>query len=138
MGNVAIMEFQSASTAGIVYAMIGFVPDYVVLLSDHGTANAKKIEWVNPTRFTGWPTAQSVVTAGGTVVTVVDTTTLLSAYAGGDTITSAETANTAGKHVNRAGNPAAAGAITAPGVKIAATAQVNSGRNLLIAMQSDA
>jgi hypothetical protein len=137
MGNFAAIEFQSGSTAGIVYAQIGWIPDFVELLTDTGTANAKRNIWVNPARFTGWPVAQTLVMAGGTVVTAVDTNTLISTYAGGETITAAETVNTAGKHVDRAGAPAAAGTITAQGVKIAAAAQVNSGRNLLLAYQSD-
>ena len=137
MGNFAMIEFQSASTAGIVYAEVGFIPDYVELITDHGTASAKRNVWVNPARFPGWPTTQTLIMAGGSAASVVDTNTLISAYQGGDTVTAAETVNTAGKHVDRAGAPAAAGKVTSQGVAIAAAAQVNSGRNLLLAHLSD-
>jgi hypothetical protein len=137
MGNFAMIEFPSAATAGIVYAQIGWVPDYVELITDTGTVNAKSNRWVNNARFAGWPVNQTYVSSGGSTASVVDATTLISPYAGGETITAAETANTAGKHVDRAGAPAAAGTITAPGVRIAAAAQVNAGRNLLLAYSSD-
>lgn len=132
----AIVEFVSASTAATVYVELGFIPDYCELISDHaGTPVIYK--WVNNTRFSGFPAANIVKLPGGTAANSADTNTLMAPYAGGDAVTSAETANTSGKHVNRDGAPSAAGRITAPGVSIAAGAQVNSGRNVLLATRND-
>jgi hypothetical protein len=132
----ATVEFVSASTAGIVYVELGFIPERVEFISDHA-GTPKFMIWVNNTRFPNFPAANSVQIVGGSAAFAPDTNTLFAPYAGGDPITSAETANTAGKHVDRSGGPSAAGRITAPGVTIAAAAQVNSGRNVLIAYRGD-
>ena len=33
--DLAVVEFISASAAGIVYAELGFIPDAVIFVSDH-------------------------------------------------------------------------------------------------------
>ena len=134
--DLAVVEFISASAAGIVYAELGFIPDAVIFVSDHA-GTPKMMVWLNNSRFSGFPAANSAQILGGTAVFAPDTNTLFAPYAGGDTIAAAETANTAGKHVDRAGAPSVAGRITAPGVAIAAGAQVNSGRNVILAIRND-
>lgn len=128
--------FQSAATAGIVYVELGFIPSKVRLTVDLFGA-AKEVLWMNNAQFPLWPIANTVVSAGASAATVADTTTAIAIYAGGDTITSNETAATAGKHVDRKGNPATQGHITAPGIAITAAMQVNSGFCLVEASRND-
>ena len=136
MPDLAIIEFQSASTAGVVNVEIGFVPSHVELIADYAGA-AKVYDWLPNARFSNFLATSTVVQPGGSVANSLDATTMIQPYLGGDSITSAETANTAGKHVDRSGNPSAAGRITAPGITLSATTQVNSGRNIVKAFRND-
>ena len=138
-GDIAVVEFISASTAGIVYAELGFIPDFAILIQDHGGTNPNIRIWARGgtgKTFPLWPAALGLLITGSTGVITRDTASIAE-YAGGDTIASAETANTDGKHVTRDGAPGVAGHITAPGVSIPAAEQTNSGRNLLLAWRYD-
>jgi len=140
------VEFISASTAGIVHVELGFEPDFCVLFSDHGATNPNVYFWANGgtgKTFPGWAAALSLKLEGAATVsttarTMVRDTTGIALYAGGDVIASAETANTAGKHIDLDGNPAAAAHVTAKGISIPADHQANSGRNLLLAFRHEA
>lgn len=136
MTDIATVEFVSGTTAGIVYVELGFIPDSVRYVSDHKGAPIE-YSWINGNRFPGMPVANTVKLPGAAVANAADATSLITVYPGGDYISVAETDNTAGKHVNRSGGASAAGRITSPGIAIAATAQVNSGRNFLRAERND-
>lgn len=134
------VEFISASTAGIVHVELGFVPDYAILFQNHADTAPNIRLYVNGgsgKTFPNWVAARSLLLTGTTGVVSGDDTGM-TVYAGGDVIASAETANTAGKHIDLDGNPAAAGHRTSAGISIPADHQTNSGRNLLIAFRHDA
>ena len=138
----AMMEFISASTAAIVNLEIGFVPDFVIGIFDHGGTSANIRLWANGSRtiHAGWAVALDLLITGTTGVITRDTTGI-TVYAGGDVIATTETANTDGKHVHRSAGVAptfaTAGWITKPGITIPADHQVNSGRNLVLAFRGD-
>lgn len=131
-------EFISASTAGIVYVMLGFVPDFVIMIQNHGGTNPNIRLWVNG--GSGFPFGAGIAAALGFKVNGADgvitrDTTSIDVYAGGDLIATTETADTAGKHVDQAGAFAIAGAITQAGISIPADNQTDSGRNVVIAFR---
>ena len=132
----AIVEFQSANPAAIVYVELGFLPDDVEIWSDY-TGTPKVLKWINNTKFPNFPVANAVLLEGGTTAFTANAGTLVAPYAGGDVVAANETVDTAGKHVNRKGTPALAGRITSPGIAIAAGIQVNSGRMVVIANRND-
>lgn len=134
--SMAICEFVSASTAGIVHVELGFVPDYVELISDHG-GTPKVMKWLNTAKYPNFPASRTVQIVGGSTAFSADANTYIQPYAGGDRITSDETANTAGKHVKLDGSFALTGHMTRAGISIAAAAQVNSGRNIVLAFRGD-
>lgn len=138
---MAAAEFVSkTSAAGIVNVMLGFVPDFAILISNHGGTNPNVYLWVNggtgKTLGANVPAALSWLITGSTGVITRDTTGI-SPYAGGDLVSSAETADTAGKHVTPDGTPAAAGVITTAGLAIPADHQTADGRNVLIAFRAN-
>ena len=132
----AYIDFVSATTASLVHVEIGFLPDEVQLIADY-TGTPRNYRWFNPARFPGYLATDTLVLPGGSAANSVDTTTLIQVYPGAETVNVDETDNTAGKHVNRAGAAAPAGHLTSAGVTIAAAAQTNSGRNMLIALRGD-
>jgi hypothetical protein len=136
MSQIATIEFISASTAAIVHAELGFVPDAVLFIQNHGGTNPNLYLWFNNDKHAQWAAALSLLVTGSTGVVTRDTSGI-SKYAGGDTIASTETANTDGKHIDRDGTFASAGHITAPGVSIPADHQTNSGRNMILAFKGD-
>jgi len=138
-----IVEFISASTAGIVNVELGFEPDFAILIQAHAATNPNLYLWANSkyagssvAAGSGWPALLSLLITGSTGVVTRDTTGI-GVYAGGDTVASDETNNTAGKHIDLAGDPASSGHVTAPGLSIPADHQTNSGRNLLLAFKED-
>jgi len=134
---IAMVEFISASTAGIVNVELGFVPNFAIFIQNHGGTNPNMWFWSN---MGSWATAQSIKllgdTSGGSDALTLDTSGI-TAFAGGNEIADAETANSSPKHVDRDGTFAAAGHVAAPGLAIPADHQTNSGRNLLIALRND-
>lgn len=138
----AKLQFPSASTAGIVYAELGFIPDVAVLISNHGATNPDVYIWANNDSAADWAAAFCLKLVGAATVSttarcLVRETSGITKYTGGDTIAAAENDNTAGKHVNLNGDAAAAGHVTAPGLAIPAGLQANSGANLLLALAFD-
>jgi hypothetical protein len=128
----ALAEFVSASTAGVVCVEIGFVPDFAMLISDHGGV-PKVFYWLNNAKFANFPANRTVSLQGASTAFAPDNTGLMTVYNGAETIAADETANSTPKHVDAAGTPATAGRLTRRGLQIAAAAQVNSGRNILVA-----
>lgn len=139
---IAMMEFISASTAAPVHLEFGYVPDFVLAIFDHGGTSPNIRIWANGGRtlHAGWAVALDLLLTGTTGVVTRDTTGI-TVYAGGDVIATAETANTDGKHMHRqagsAPTHAAANHITKAGISIPADHQVNSGRNLVLALRGD-
>ena len=146
--GVTVVEFISASTAGVVNLELGFQPDAVIYVQDHGGTNPNIRIWANVAEFSGWAAALSLLVTGSTGV-VTRVTTGITAYAGGDTIGSlalpAETANSDPKHVALDGSARATFGgtavsvtnlyVTSEGLTLAAAVQTNSGRNLVIAFR---
>jgi hypothetical protein len=135
------IDFISASTAGIVRCMFGYVPDIALLISNYDATNPNVYIWAN-SKFkgsgatTGWAAALSLLVTGSTGVVTRDTTGI-TAFGGGTTISATETNNSTTKHVNKAGVFATANDVTKSGLSIPADHQANSGRNLCIALKED-
>lgn len=136
MDDVAVVEFISASTAAIVNVELGFVPDFALVIQNHGGTNPNLRWWANNAKFSGWAAALDLLHTGSSGVMTRETSGI-TAYAGTETVAAAETDNTAGKHITRNGAAGAAGHVTAPGLTLPAAIQTNSGRNLLVAYRSD-
>jgi hypothetical protein len=133
-GIMAMAQFPSHSTAGIVNVMLGFEPDFAIFISNHGGTNPDVFVWANAAAVPDWVAALSLKITGSTGVITRDTTGI-TVYAGGDKIATTETAATAGKHVDEAGTPSVADAVTRSGLTIPADQQTNSGDNLLVAFR---
>jgi len=135
--GVAVAQFTSASTAGVVRVLFGFVPDFAIIIQNHGGTNPNIRIWVNNTKFSQWADALSLLLTGSTGV-VTRVTSGVEQYAGGTQISSAETTNSDPKHVDRAGTAHSGdGTLTQEGLEIAAALQTNSGANIVIAVRSD-
>lgn len=148
----AVGQFKSApTTIGIIYLMLGFIPDYFELFSAIDQTSPNIERWFNKATLgfsssTNLSTGvdRTILDTGSTGVLTVDTTPVISAYAGGDVITATEVATAAtAAHVDRQGNlvtvPSGGQIITQPGLTIAADAkvQVAAKYNLWIAWRSD-
>jgi hypothetical protein len=140
---IKIVEFISASTAGIVRVSLGWEPDFAILIQAHAATNPNIYLWANSkyagsgiTAGSGWPAALSLLITGTTGVVTRDTTGI-TVWAGGTTIASVETNNSSPKHIDDAGVFAAAGTVTKCGLAIPADHQTNSGRNLLVCFKED-
>jgi len=138
MTDIAAVEFVTSNPIGDTYVELGFKPSVCVLFADW-TVAAKVSWWLNNARFPNFPITNILSTPGGAGVNAVDANTLISVYAGGDTVVADETANTAGKHIDRTGAPSKAGHVTSEGVLIkgAALTATAGGRNILIALRND-
>ena len=135
VSDISMVEFISASTAGVVNVQLGYVPDAVILITDHGGTNPNARIWANNASFSGWAAALAVLITGSTGVFTRDTASV-AAFAGNTKISTVETANSDPKHITEDGafHPGD-GTLTKPGITIPAGDQVNSGRNLLIAFR---
>ena len=132
---IAIVEFISASSAGIVNVMLGFVPEFAILIQNHGGTNPNIRLWANDSAFSGWAAALSLLLTGSTGVVTRDTTGI-SVFAGTNQITEAESVNDDPKHVDNAGaEVTVVPFIAQAGLVIPADHQTNSGRNLVIAFR---
>jgi hypothetical protein len=144
--GVTVVEFISASTAGVVNLELGFQPDAVIHIQDHGGTNPNIRIWANVAEFPGWAAALSLLVTGSTGV-ITRVTTGITVFAGGTTLAAAETENSDPKHVSLEGAARATfrGAaisatnnyVTSQGLTLAAALQTNSGRNLVIAFRSN-
>jgi len=136
-----VVEFISASTAGIVRVELGFEPDWCIFAQAHGATNPNIYLWFNSKYkgsgdTEGWPAGLSLLLTGSSGVVTRDTSGI-TVFAGGTKISSAETDNSSPKHIDVAGNPAGANHVTAAGVVIPTDHQTNSGRNVLVAFKED-
>ena len=142
--GVSMVEFISASTAGVVNVQLGFAPDATILIQNHGGTNPNIWIWANNSEFSGWAAALGLLLTGSTGVVTRDTASL-TVFAGGTTLSAVETANSAPKHIDLEGAFAATVGgtaisttnlyVTKEGVAIPADHQTNSGRNFLIAFR---
>ena len=135
VSDISMVEFISASTAGVVNVQLGYVPDFAILVEDHGGTNPNLRFWGNVASFSGWAAALGLLLTGSSGVVTRDTTSI-AAFAGNTKISTVETANSDPKHITEDGafHPGD-GTLTKPGITIPAGDQVNSGRNLLIAFR---
>lgn len=138
---IKLIEFISASTAGIVNVQLGFKPDFCWFIQAHGGTNPNMYFWLNPKYkgsgdAAGWPAALSLLLTGSSGIVTRDTTGI-TVLSGGTELTATETDNSDPKHIDLYGNPGTDGDITVDGVAIPADHQTNSGRNLLIAIKED-
>lgn len=138
MGKFAIAQFTAkTSSAGIVNVELGFIPDYVRLITEVAGTAPDRYDWCNNDTVPAWAVAQGILDDGADGVTEQDSTSITK-YAGGDIITADETTDTAGKHVNLRGLAASAGHVTAPGITIPADNQVAGAKHVVLAWQADA
>jgi hypothetical protein len=135
----ALVEFASHSTAGVVDVSLGFTPSWCIFIEDHGVAAFKVHLWCNNSRFSNWAAALSLEILGhASAMTSARNTSGITAYSGGDSIT---TALSGQENIGRDGaayDGSTTPVITTEGVTIPAALQTNSARNLLIAFRDDA
>lgn len=129
-----ISQFTSSASAAVASISMGFIPTSVLAQLDVAGTNPKQLTWYNRAHITQWPVAANNIlnTGSSGVLTVV--TNGISAYAGGDVVTSADVA--ARKYFKSDGTLYAAGDTTGPGITIAAANQVNSGINIIEAYRN--
>ena len=134
-GQLAMIEFQSANGAGVVNAMLGFEPDWWMLIQNHGGTNPLIHYGASNGQFPGWAAGLSLLHTGSTGVLSRESSGI-TVFTGGTTIATAEALNSDPKHVDAAGNPVTAVPfITQAGLSIPAALQTAAGRNLLIAFR---
>lgn len=142
LSDMSLAQFPSkATSAGVVNVMLGFVPDFAILISAIGATSPDIFIWANNDIVSAWAVALALKLTGTTGVVTRDTTGI-AAYAGGDRVTTTETADTDGKHVDQDGDfitvPAGSqGVLTSPGLAIPADAQTAGDANLLIAFRAN-
>ena len=144
--GVSMIEWISASTAGVVNLEFGFQPDFVINIQNHGGTNPNIWVWANSAEFAGWAAALGLLVTGSTGVVTRDTGSF-TVYAGGDVIEAVETENSDPKHVGMDGTAAitfrGAGIsstnhyVTSAGLIVPADHQTNSGRNLTVAFRAN-
>ncbi len=137
ISDIAITEFPSASTAGVVNVMLGFRPDFAIFISNHGGTNPDVYLWADNSVMSGWAAALALIITGASGI-ITRQTSGPTVFAGGTVVSTAETANSDPKHVDADGAPVAAAAvpfITQAGLAIPAALQTSAGRNLLIALR---
>jgi hypothetical protein len=138
INDIAVCEFISkSSSAGVVDIEFGFDPDLAILIVNHGGTNPNVYIWANNAKFSNWAAALALLITGSTGV-ITRETSGPTVYAGGDLVSSAETANSDPKHIDLSGTAAAANHITASGLSIPAGLQTASARNLAIAIRVNA
>lgn len=128
-------QFTSESTAAEVRLMLGFVPDFAIVIQDLQGTNPNIRFWANRTRFATWQAGadDSILMTGSTGVLTLDTSSI-SAYAGGDEVSATDVTN--GLYRDAQGNEPAAGVIATAGLSIPAGDQTNSGKNLVLAFRA--
>lgn len=132
-----IIHFTSESTARITTLLLGYIPDYVVMISDHGDTSPDRFEWFNTLKYSGWTTALSLLTTGTTGVVTRDTTGI-TAFTGGQASSSEETAdNYIYYDADSTAVTVTAGLPLQPGIRIPADHQANSGKNVVVCFRSD-
>jgi hypothetical protein len=143
--NITIAQFISrASASGDVNVMLGFIPDFAIFLSGIDKTNVDIYLWANNDKFSQWGTERHVKLTGSTGVTTVVTTAdqVVDSFAGGTTVSTAETINSDPKHVDEQGNALSAASSTTPvitkqGMRIPSEAQQVEAKCMLLAFRND-
>ena len=138
---------SKSSSAGAVYVNLGFVPDLVIVVLKVFQTNPDIYIWLNKASFPLWSSDHTtagndgylLITGSTGVITQATSASVgIFAYAGGDNVTTAETDNTDGKHVTRAGAAiTTVPAVTGPGIKVTALTQTASDYNAVLAFRAD-
>ena len=156
--DIAFAQFTSkASSAGVVNVMLGFVPDFAILLADIGGTNPNIYFWANHSTLDKWDVAQSLLLTGSSGIVTQDASGI-AVYAGGDAYPAGASQNDDPKYVvwtgaletvTTAGDdtvgptttgtplPMKAPPLTRPGLAIPADHQAASGDNLLICFRNN-
>jgi hypothetical protein len=150
--NITVTQFTAkASSAGVVNVMLGFIPDFAIFISGFDQTNPDVYLWANGSatagefgKFALWGSERHLKITGSTgVITVVTTASqVLDLFAGGTTVSTAETTNSDPKHVNEQGTELTAASSTTPiitkqGMRIPSQIQTASAKNLLLAWRND-
>lgn len=134
--GIAMAQFVSASTAGVVNVMLGFVPDFVIGFFDIDGTNPNIRFWHNETEFALTGTAALSLLLTGSSGVVTRDTTGITPFAGGTQLAALETAASNPKHVSPDGVLIDdLTRFTQAGIAIPADHQTNSGKNLIIAFR---
>jgi hypothetical protein len=149
ISDIAIAQFTSATTPGVVDVMLGFVPDFAILIADVDGTNPNLRLWANSDRTPLWADALSLLVTGSSGVITRDTSGIKK-YAGGEHVSlnaagerfvdgvdtteaGAETTQSDPKHVDQAGNPITAlGAASSTGASLTTSNQIITQPGLLI------
>lgn len=148
--QLMIASFTSkASSAGVVRVGFGFVPDFVILLSNIRGTNPNVYLWANNSEFSLWDVAQSLLITGSSGIITQDATGITAydpegarAINATTLLDEAQTANSDPKNVDLDGTAAAAGAYFKAGISIPADHQTASdggdaGHNLVLAFRRE-
>ena len=126
-----IAQFTSAATAVDATIMLGFVPDFCLLISNAAATNPNMFFWVNGAKYSAWPGTDNndalLLTGSSGVVT--QHANGIEAHEGNTEVTSS---NDQDIYEVDGTNPVA-GERTKAGVIVDSTAQTNSGVNILLA-----
>lgn len=142
LSPIMIVPFVSkASSAGVVHAMFGFVPDLVIGIFDIDGTNPNIRIWANNDEFSTWASALSLLITGSSGIITRDTSGITAFEPDGagllDEDDTDETTDSDPKHVDLDGTAAVVGDYFKEGISIPADHQTASGKNLLIAWRRE-
>lgn len=148
-----VAQWTVSSTARATNLQLGFVPDYVEAILNHGATNPDFLYWFNkggqtlpasqqvggisaaPSLFSQWLDADDHLILTGSSGVVTRVTTGIAVYFGGDLIAADETVDSNPVHPYADGSFPKAGEITLPGILLPAAVLTASGKCLVKAFR---
>jgi hypothetical protein len=144
---IDVVEFQSKATLGIVRLELGYVPDFVIFLSDHGDIGTNTMDlrfWANVRKYPGWPAGRSwLVDEAAGSPNADEVATGMTVWAGGEIPSNQETADgyhyvaINGSEVTRNYSGSTPPPPSPAGIELAVSVQTASARCLIVAMRAD-
>lgn len=129
-----IAQFTSAATAADATVMLGAVPDYAMIISNAGGTNPDLIFWVNDDKYDKWPG-----TDGNDALKLTGSSGIITQDADGVEKHDGDTEVTASNDQDifkaDGANPDV-GQRTQAGIVVKASAQTDSGENIVLAYYS--
>lgn len=149
-------QFTAGGTARRTLLQLGFIPDAVIVIANHGGTNPDILVWANkggqtidaalqiaggpttlPDVLSQWLDADDHLLITGSTGVVTRVTTGIKIYQGGETIAADETVSSNPVHPFAKGNFPKAGCVTAAGIELPAAILTNSAKYIVLAFRRD-
>lgn len=101
ISDIVFAQFTSSSTARDTYVMLGFVPDFALVITDYGNGKLNDLHWWgNHASLSQWGATLALLQLGSTGVMTGVANSDITAYAGGDHILLDPSGLTSNRFVN--------------------------------------